>query len=386
MQSSAFRRLRNTSAAFFVAVSINACGEPVQPSMAPPRTASLLNGDDASDRGVPVAHIVRPIETSKAGEIDWLPPMNPGTALHYVWLPEHSPAHSRLFLFMPGTGNRPVDYQLISAEAARAGHHVIGLMYQNEKALEALCKGSTDTDCAEDVRMEMLVGESLGDQMSPLVKVTRGNSIDHRLERLLVYLAAAYPEEGWETYLQEGKPDWSKIAVAGQSMGAGQAALIARERSVPRVAMFSGPPDQAKAPAIDSWVRIGETPASRMFALYHNSDRLKAGIIANMGAEGLGLEALGTAGVGKRGPWCTSDELPHLNDHGFGGAHVLITDLVPNAIDGCAGATTGNPHRSTARDTFTPLLDGEPALRGAWRYLIGRPGPVGYSEEEEGNE
>lgn len=198
---------------------------------------------------------------------------------------------------MPGTGNRPVDYRLFSAEAARAGYHVIGLMYQNDKALENICKASTDPQCAEKVRMESLTGEPLSD----LVTVTEGNSIDHRLERLLVYLKKEYPNEHWNKFLKQGKPDWSKIAVGGQSQGAGQAALIARERLVPRVVMLSGPPDQSNAPAIESWVKIGETQPSSMFGLYHFADKLKPGISINFGEFGFGLEPLGSRAWGRSG-------------------------------------------------------------------------------------
>jgi hypothetical protein len=330
---------------------------------------SLSHDADASDP-ITVAHIVVPIETSEAAEVDWVPLNNPATALHYVWLPAQRIPHARLFVFMPGTGNRPVDYQLFSTEAARAGYHVIGLMYQNDKALENICKNSDDRGCAEKVRMESLTGESLSD----LVTVTEGNSIDHRLERLLVYLRQQYPNEHWHKFLKEGKPDWSKITVSGQSQGAGQAALIARERSVPRVVMLSGPPDQSNGTDIDSWVRIGQTPASRMYALYHFADRLKPGISANMGERGFGLEALGTMGVGTQGPWCAPTDTRPLSDWEFDSAHLLVTNLFPRGDGGCAGITSGNPHRSTARDDFTPLAaDGTPALRGAWRYMIGDP-------------
>ena len=378
-------RAHRTIVAALIALAIGACSEPVQPPPTAKTGPSLSRGADAADADIAVAHTVVPRETSETEEVDWVPVNNPATAIHYVWLPARHIAHARLFVFMPGTGNRPVDYRLFSAEAARAGYHVIGLMYQNDKALENICKASTDADCAENVRMESLTGEPLSD----LVMVTEGNSIDHRLERLLVYLKAQYPNEHWNKFLKQGKPDWSKIAVGGQSQGAGQAALIARERLVPRVVMLSGPPDQSNAPAIDSWVRIGVTPPWSMFALYHFSDRFKPGISANMGEFGFGLEALGSMGVGTLGPWCVPADTRPLSDWLFGGAHVLVTNLFPRGDGGCAGATSGNPHRSTARDDFTPLAaDGKtPALLGAWRYMIGDPAEnIGDDENDEGEE
>jgi hypothetical protein len=359
----------HTLALVLALLAANACTEPTLPPASPERDRSSSRAD-APDAAIQVAHIVVPLETSEAGEVDWIPLANPATAMHYVWLPARHVAHARLFVFLPGTGNRPGDYQLFSAEAARAGYHVIGLMYQNDKALENICKASADAGCAEKVRMESLTGAPL----SELVTVTEGNSIDHRLTRLLVYLKAQYPNEHWHKFLKHGKPDWSRIVVSGQSQGAGQAALIARERLVSRVVMLSGPPDQSNAPRIDSWVRIGATPRSSMFALYHFADRLKPGISANMGALGFGLEALGSIGVGTLGPWCIPADERRLADWAFGRAHVLVTNLFPRGAGGCGGVTSGNPHRSTARDEYTPLLaDGTPALLGAWRYLIGDP-------------
>lgn len=243
-------------------------------------------------------------------------------------------------------------------------------MYQNDRPLEMICKLSADPKCAENVRMEILTGKPQSD----LVTVTKGNSIDHRLERLLAYLKEKYPNEHWNKFLNQGKPDWSKITVGGQSQGAGQAALIARERLVPRVVMLSGPPDQSNPPAIDSWVRLGETQPSSMFALYHFADKLKPGISANMGEFGFGLEALGSMGVGTLGPWCVPADTRPLSDWSFGDAHILVTSLFPRGAGGCGGDGAGNPHRSTARDEFTPLAaDGKPALLGAWRYMIGDP-------------
>jgi hypothetical protein len=369
----------HTLALVLALLAANACTEPTLPPASPARDRSSSRAD-APDAAIQVAHTVVPLETSEVGEVDWVPPANPAnpatlaTALHYVWLPARHVEHARLFVFLPGTGNRPGDYQLFSAEAARAGYHVIGLMYQNDKALENICKASPDLDCAEKVRMESLTGASL----SGLVTVTEGNSIDHRLTRLIVYLKTRYPNEHWHKFLKRGKPDWSRIAVSGQSQGAGQAALIARERLVPRVVMLSGPPDQSNAPRIDSWVRIGATPPSSMFALYHFADRLKPGISANMGALGFRLDTLGSMGVGTLGPWCTAANVRPLADWAFGSAHVLVTNLFPRGAGGCAGANSGNPHRSTGRDEYTPLLaDGTPALLGAWRYLIGDPASDG---------
>ena len=102
-------------------------------------------------------------------EIDWVPLNNAANAQHYVWLPAARKAKKRLFVFMPGTGNKPVDYQYFSGEAARAGYHVIGLMYRNDKAIESVCPEnrdpskppramSPDEDCSGKMRLAGMAG------------------------------------------------------------------------------------------------------------------------------------------------------------------------------------------------------------------------------------
>jgi hypothetical protein len=139
-------------------------------------------------------------------------------------------------------------------------------------------------------------------------------------------------------------------------------------------------------PVVDNWVHIGETPASKHFALYHHQDRFVSGppgttgILTNLRA--LGLDRFGPAvAVGTEGPYCTTDDLGPPSDWRFGHTRLLTTDLFPRGDGGCGGITPGNPHRSTARDDFTPLApDGTPQLLGAWRYLLG------VSEEEGGQD
>ena len=385
--------------AALIALAIAACGEPVRPPTVKEGAPGLSREkiDDAGE-AITAAHVVLPSLTSDSDEVDWVPAATPTvfpeSALHLVWLPASRIAHPRLFLFLPGANSPPSHYRLFSAEAARAGYHVIGLMYQNDRAVEAICKPSTDAECSARMRWEVLTGED----SSTLVTVSEGNSIDHRLERLLVYLKAQYPSEHWNKFLTEGKPDWSKITVGGHSQGAGQSALIARERLLPRVVMLSGPPEQRVAGVVDPWVRVGKTPSSSMFALYHFAEKLKPGISANLAK--LDLDDLGIVAAGTAAPWCdlgtplvpnyvTSADTRPASDWFFGDAHVLVTDLFPRGPDGCLGASNGNPHRGTARDAFTPLdgadIDhGNPKLLGAWRYLIGDPGV--FTDDEENDE
>jgi len=383
------QRIRSWSAAVLsTAVAVAGCGG-VSPQDAATSEGSLSLSDEQERQQEPfttlVPETVFPDVTG--AEIDWKPNDNEH-AQHHVWLPAGRRRNGKLFVFMPGTTNKPADYQDFSSEAARAGYHVIGLMYRNDKAIESVCPGNPNPNCSGNMRLEIVTGVDSSED----VTVNVPNSIDYRLTKLLEYLDDNHPHQGWSRFLKGGKPNWSRIAVGGHSQGAGHAALIAQLRRVPRVVMLSGPPDSRipnqSPPVVDSWVHIGRTPASRHFALYHHRDRFvtgpptgTTGIPTNLTA--LGLDRFGPAvAVGTEGPYCTTDDLGPRSDSSFGEARILVTDLFPRGVGGCGGAGPGNPHRSTVRDAFTPLAaDGStPKLLGAWRYLLGA------SEEEDAEE
>ncbi|HEY3133337.1 MAG TPA: hypothetical protein VGJ47_01785, partial [Gemmatimonadaceae bacterium] len=296
-----------------------------------------------------VPRTIAPEETDPA--IDWVPPTNPSCTdpqcnLHYVWLDPSRPSNGKLFVFLPGftaQSPRPRGHQLVPQEAARLGYHVIALMYQNNVGPGG-CAGSPDPDCFENVRVEIIDGID----RSPLVNVSGANSIDNRLTKLLLYLDAQFPAEGWSQFLHQGEPKWSQIAIGGHSGGAAQAALIGKIRHVDRVVMFSGPANES-AP----WVAIGETPAAKYFELDHVRDHVASVIFANVAA--LDMERFG------------APVQVEFSEPPYEGTHILLTDLEPRG-----GYATPNPHFSTAVDRWTPLdPDGTPLLRDAWRYILG---------------
>jgi len=309
-----------------------------------------------------VLHVIAPQATDP--NIDYVPAVNPQFNHHYVWVDQSVRGNPKLLVFMPGTNNVPASWQLLEQEAARLGYHVIGLMYQNDVEVVGKCGGSefpivvpdpdTNTDCSANMRLEILEGVDA----SAFVNVTPANSIDNRLSKLLAYLDQNFPDEGWSRFLEaDGTPKWSQIAVAGQSQGAGEAALIGKIRQVDRVVMFSGPPDARVPNSVDTWISIGKTPASKYFALFHDRDHLVVGIRANLTA--FDMERFG--------PFVQVEN----SEPPYDGAHVLFTDLRPTL-----GYAKPNPHQSTARDNNTPIgADGTPLLRDAWRYLLGEPPP-----------
>ena len=349
------RVARYTLAAALISLALARCQDVTGPNSAarPPRTGLVMSGVAESTAPL-ILHTVPPQTTDP--EITWAPSANPQLADHYVWLNPSVRGNPKLLVFMPGTGNQPFQWsQYLLPVAAHLGYHVIGLMYQNDKGVDGICKGSPDPDCSGKMRLEILDGID----HSGLVNVTRANSIDNRLAKLLVYLSRddQFADEGWSRFLDEdGMPKWSQIVVAGQSQGAGQAALIGKLRHVDRVVMFSGPPDARVPEVTDPWISIGATPAAKYFGLFHEQDQLVVGIRTNLAA--LDMERFG--------PPIVVEE----NEPPYGGAHILATNLLPQSGSYAPRA----PHQSTARDDQTPLggSDGKtPLLRDAWRYLLG---------------
>lgn len=280
-------------------------------------------------------------------DIDWVPAFRPEANQHYVWLDPSQKSNPKLFVFLPGFEGKPRCCQLFAQEAARLGYHVIGLMWVNEWAIGTSCAGSPDPDCSGNMRLETIDGID----RSPFVATSRANSIDNRLTKLLMYLDAQYPDDGWSRFLEDGAPKWSQIAIAGNSLGAGQAAVIGTIRHVDRVVMISGPAPEGA----DPWSSIGATPSVKYFQLAHLRDQAAVEIAAHVGS--LGLDRFGPAVA------------PELSAPPYSGSHVLITDLEP--VGGYVGIF---PHLSTAVDVRVARdADGVPLLRDAWRYLLGEP-------------
>ncbi len=328
-------RLTGMAALSALALACNLDKAPVGP--VPP----TFDGLSAASSAPFVQHIVPPQATD--------PAIDQALDDHYAWLDTTARSNHKLFLFMPGTAQRPAQIQLVPQEAARLGYHVIGLMYPNSVRLE-ICGGVPDpATCYENARLEIVDGVD----RSPIMNVNAANSIDNRLTKLLQFLAAQYPEEGWSRFLAHDKPKWSRIAVSGFSQGGGEAAMIAKLRLVARVVMFSAPTDSVgtKAPP---WLATHMTPSDRYWGLAHDRDVFFQPILA-------GWDSLGMAAFGE---WVA----PEASAPPYGFTHMLVTDLLPR--DGSYGGLS--PHRSTAGDRLTPLNpDGTCcALRDAWRYLL----------------
>jgi hypothetical protein len=281
---------------------------------------------------------------------------------HLVWLDTTAQSNNNLLVFLPGTGLTPAAYQLVQQEAARVGYRVIGLMYPNTPGLAKVCPSDPDpAACYENTRGEIIDGVD----RSPLVDVNAANSIDNRLTKLLQYLTAQFPDEGWDRFLISGRePKWSQIAVSGHSQGGGHAAMIAKIRLVARVVMFSAVTDSLGGAAVP-WVATHVTPSDRYWGLDHDLDEQFRSIRASW--DSLGLAAFGPAAA------------PETDEPPYGFSHMLVTHYLPLRGPGRAA------HGSSCVDANTPLAaDGTPLWRDAWDYLLtGSPRRAGNSETPE---
>lgn len=271
-----------------------------------------------------------------------------GTGSHLVALADDR-ATGYLVLFYPGTGAAPDAYSTLLAWVAARGHHVIGLSYRNSGSVNfTWCRGELGTGCHADVRTEILTGADT----SPRIAVDEPNSAFGRLRRLLDWLAAAYPEERWETFLDDGDIAWERVIVAGQSQGGGHAAFTAKLHRVPRAVLFS-----ATEPA--PWTSDpGATPAEAYFAVAHELERNYAGITRSWSLLGLPGALMNIDDAAP--PW--------------GGSHRLVT-----ARTDCSGDPDSNgfSHNCTSADDWlpAPTPEGIPAFAALWdRLFVMHPG------------
>ena len=241
-----------------------------------------------------------------------------------------------LLVFMPGTGGRPQNTSDFARVAAHQGYRVIGLEYDDVPAVAMLCPRDRDPGCSEKVRRKRI----FGDDATSLIDDRPEESIVNRLTKLLAALDHDHPADGWAQYLENGQPNWPRIAVSGLSQGAGMAAYIAQHTRVARAILFSSPwdnygPRHMLAPWL--WRGHGATPSDDWFAAYHAREST-APIIAEAYA------AL---------------RIPT--------SHVRVFTLEP------AVAQSANPyHPSVVGNGATPrAADGTPAYLDEWRFLLG---------------
>jgi len=223
-----------------------------------------------------------------------------------------------------------------------AGYRSIGLMYDDSPAVNVVCPRDPDPQCNEHFRQKRIYG----DNVTGVIDDSPAESIVNRLTKLLQYLAMQHPHEGWDGYVAGGTLDWSRIAVAGHSQGAGMAAFIAKDHEVCRVLLFSSPWDfHAPDEQLAAWLsKPSATPLDRWYAVYHAREPMAALIARAYVALGI---------------------LP---------AQIRVLNLDPNRSTTVSAHGDMIYHTSVVGDFTTPLTaSGTPAYMPDWLFMLGTP-------------
>lgn len=260
---------------------------------------------------------------------------------------------NRLFVFLPATAATPFFYRSILRTGALRGYHAIGLNYPNQISVGELCTLSDDVDCHGKVRKEIITGMDF----SALGNMLPANAIVNRLQKMLVYLHANYPNEGWGHYLSDGQVNWAKVNLAGHSQGGGHVGMMSKMFALNRASYFSSPGDwrYSASPPINEvarWTALPDvTDPSRQFGFSHIQDELST-LTANV---------WDIFGLNSYGPLTSVDGLSPP----FGGSHTLTSNATPNTM-----TVQGNGHNATVMDLATPRNAAGAALyQPVWIYL-----------------
>ena len=269
----------------------------------------------------------------------------------------------------------PTEFESIGSEAGRLGYHTIVLAYKNEVpvANAAACGNeeaplpTAPPNCAINARMEILNGADT----SPVITVNRANSIENRLNKVLQHLATdpRYAADGWSQFRDaNGEPNWSQTVIAGASLGAGQAALMASLHLVPRVALFSGWTD-----AKHGWATIGATPSGRYYSLIHARELFYPRTCA----------AYAVFGMAQTCPLTNPAELAENRRPPYGTRQLVFNlehdPTAPPLNDAYLPSTTRDPYIAKAADGSSP----SPALVDFWRATLGDSDADSYLDERD---
>ena len=145
-----------------------------------------------------------------------------------------------LLVFLPGTNGKPPGSLPFLRTAAEHGYRVISLEYNDDVSIAVYCPDNRGPGCSAKFRRMRLFG---GFTMDPRIDNTTPEAIVNRLHNLLRYLHRQHPEENWARYANQRELIWERIALAGQSQGAGMAAFIGKLKVVNRIILFSSPWD-----------------------------------------------------------------------------------------------------------------------------------------------
>lgn len=270
---------------------------------------------------------------------------------HGIYFNPAVKSKNKLLVFIPGTNGTGLGGKLFAQVAAEEGFHVVSLSYPTSIAA-TICHSQNDENCFENFRREIIEGNGL----SQLIEVNKANSIENRLQKLLIYLKNNFKKENWERYLTKNKEiNWENLILSGQSQGGGHAPLMAKSHKVSRVIMFSAPKDWDRnhnRPA--KWYGEGKTPLNRYFSFNHIRDKQGCDYEQQL----KNLKKLGSFAFGE--PVDVDKTAAPYNN-----SRILITDYPNQPL------TSIEAHTSLMSDGRTPLdNNGMPYFKSVWIYLL----------------
>jgi len=287
----------------------------------------------------------------------------PGEAPHWAINPSPTvAAKGRLLVFIPGTQGVPAQYTFILRAGASRGLHAVGVNYPNQTAMGSLCQFSLDPDCYWTARNHVIFGTGAAVPRQALV--SKADSIVNRLTKLILWLNAHHPSEGWGQYLLGDQTiDWSKVVLAGHSQGGGHAGVLAKTVALQRAVYFSSPEDWNElidSPAGWTSARPNVTPSAQQYGFGSDRDTLVPNAHAFAHWDNMRLARP------QSGPILVDDASPPFQE-----SRQLRTALPPNPASNALTPALRN-HGITVLDTSTPVTSaGTPLfdVNGVWAYL-----------------
>lgn len=270
---------------------------------------------------------------------------------HYVSINRAVAPKNQLFVFFPGTGGVAFNYLEVNNTAADLGFHAVNLTYPNNEAVNDLCGApNTNLDCYGNVRLETKDGTD----RTSLVSVSRPNSIENRLIKLLIYLRNQAPNDNWGQFLiNDSTVNWSKIIVSGHSQGGGHAGIIGRFHAVVRVVMFAAMDFNGPTNSPANWISVpASTPNAstpdKFWAFSHTRDeQVNYTLLSNRIWTAYGMNSFGAiVNIDSSAP-------------PFNNTHSLTSNLECDNFHGCIVA-----------DARLVRQNGVPIFKPVWEYLL----------------
>lgn len=287
-----------------------------------------------------IMHEATPKQTDPAIQTNTI-----GDPTQYAYLPaDDVNRKDNLLIFIPGTWSVPSGYDYICQAAASNGYYAFSVAYSNSKFLEIYMTGKYNDNTMENIMNEYLTGENT----SPKVNVSRTNSFENRIIKMISYMDSLYPSENWRRFLTSNNDIiWEKLSVGGHSQGSDHAMYMSKVRPLFRAGFYGGPGSfklrNGKFPSFMQ--NPGLTPSDRIYGFNHTRDLVRPWKEVRQVWAILGIPGAPDS----------------VDDGDVNESHQLTTSMA--GIDGHSGPIT---------DEATPIdsVTGKPVFLQVWKYML----------------